>query len=143
MSENPRTEEQEGAHTEKRSDAEEFRDVVRAMEKGDDSVRNRMALFLLSGRGGAEVDPERAVELLKEAAQNGDGEACWMLGLCFEYGMGIEQDIEQAEVLYQQSSLAKNTVGSFLAKIPPRERGSQVLKVADYGLFLELPSPEQ
>ena len=35
-----------------------------------------------------------------------DGEAMWMLGLCKEYGRGIERDIEGAEKLYEGSKEA-------------------------------------
>ena len=38
-----------------------------------------------------------------------------MLGLCKEYGMGTEQDIEGAEKLYKQSSEAGNEIGKILA----------------------------
>ena len=85
----------------------------------------------LSGRGGEEIDPEGAVVLLEERSRKGDDEAKWMLGLCCEYGMGIKQDTERAQLLYQQSFDAGNPVGRFLFYNDDHERGSGVA-VATY-----------
>ena len=52
--------------------------------------------------------------LLEEQVKDRDGEAMWMLGLCKEYGMGTEQNIEGAEKLYRQSREARNDIGMFL-----------------------------
>ena len=45
-----------------------------------------------------------------------DYEAMWMLGLCCEYGMGIEQNIERAEMLYRESCEGGNALGKFMMK---------------------------
>ena len=94
----------------------EYREAVRAAESGDNSAKTKVAFYKLSGCTGVEVDEERAVELLEECTHKGDCEAEWMLGLCCEYGMGTEKDIERAELLYRQSSEGKNAVGQFLLK---------------------------
>jgi len=57
--------------------------------------------------------------------KEGDCEAVWMLGLCCEYGMGIEQDVERAEVLYQESCKGGNKM--FLMKNGSGGRGSGVM----------------
>ena len=110
-------------------DEAQFREAVQAMEKGDKSAKTKVAYYKLSGRGGAEVDAEGAVVLLEERAKEGDCEAKWMLGLCCEYGMGIEQDIERAEVLYRESFKGGNVVGNFLMWNFFGGRGSGVMKV--------------
>ena len=87
-------------------------------ESNDDEesrVKTKVAYDMLSGQGGVEVDRVRSVELLEECSKRGYAEAKWMLGLCCEYGMGIEQDIQRANMLYKQSSSA-NVVGFFLEK---------------------------
>ena len=48
---------------------------------------------MLSGLGGVAVDEDGAVALLQERVKDRDTDAMWMLGLCCEYGRGIEQDI--------------------------------------------------
>ena len=68
---------------------------------------------MLSGLGGVDVDEDGAVALLQERVKDGDTDAMWMLGICYEFGIGIEQDIEQAEKLYQQSSDRGNEIGEF------------------------------
>ena len=111
------------------SDAAQYREAVSAMENGDSSAKTKVAYYKLTGLGGVEVDEDEAVVLLEERAKDGDNEAKWMLGLCCEYGMGIEQDIERAELLYQQSSQGGNVVGEFLFENSEGGRGSGVMKV--------------
>ena len=57
---------------------------------------------MLSGSGGVEVDADSAVALLEELLKDNQLEAMWMLGLCYEYGLGTEQDIDRAKQLYTQ-----------------------------------------
>ena len=109
--------------------AAQYREAVKAMEKGDKSAKTKVAFYKLSGRGGAKVDEDEAVVLLEERAKDGDSEAKWMLGLCCEYGIGIEQDIERAELLYQQSKEGGNVVGEFLFENDRGGRGSGVMRV--------------
>ena len=88
--------------------------VLSAVEKGDESSKTELAWYKLCGVGGAKKDVDEAVILLEERVKDRDGEAMWMLGLCKEYGMGTEQDIEGAEKLYKQSSEAGNEIGKVL-----------------------------
>ena len=90
--------------------------VEKAVERGDESAKTKLAWLKLSGLGGAEKDEDGAVELLEERVKEGeDDEAMWMLGLCNEYGTGTEQDIERAKDLYTQSSKRGNVTGMFFA----------------------------
>ena len=109
------------------------KEAERAMESGDERAKTKVAYYKLSGRGGAEVDAKGAVVLLEERARNGDCEAKWMLGLCCEYGMGIEQDIKRAETLYRESCEGDNVVGKFLKENGEGRRGSGIMHV-HYGL---------
>ena len=110
------------------SDVPEYREAVNAMENGDVKAKTKVAFYKLTGLGGVEIDEDEAVVLLEERAKDGDGEARWMLGLCYEYGIGTEQDIERAESLYRQSNEGGNAVG-FLLRNAQSERGSGVMKV--------------
>jgi len=111
------------------SDETQYIEAVQAMERGDESAKTKVAYYKLSGLGGTEVDADEAVALLEDRAKEEDCEAKWMLGLCCEYGMGIEQDIERAEVLYRESREGGNIVGDFLMKNGSGGRGSGVMKV--------------
>ena len=73
------------------------------MRSGDEKAKTKVAFFKLSGRGGVDVDEDEAVVLLEERVKDGDCEAKWMLGLCCEYGIGTEQNIERAQNLYVDS----------------------------------------
>ena len=110
-------------------DEAQRKEAERAMERGDESAKTKVAYYKLSGRGGAEADVERAVVLLEERARDGDCEAKWMLGLCCEYGMGAEQDNERARELYRESCEGGNVVGEFLKENGSGGRGSGVMKV--------------
>ena len=93
----------------------QYKEVLRAVESGDNKAKTRLAWYKLSGHGGAEIDADGAVVLLEERVKENDMEAMWMLGLCCEYGMGCEQDLERAETLYKQSDEGGNVIGKFFA----------------------------
>ncbi len=104
--------------------------IKSAVERGDESAKTELAWLKLSGLGGADVDEEGAVALLEERVKAGyDGDAMWMLGVCYEYGIGIEQDIEQAEMLYKQSSEKGNKSGAFFESRGGYKRGSGKMKI--------------
>ena len=108
----------------------EYKEVVHAVENGDKKAKTKLAWYKLSGCGGAEIDKDGAVVLLKERVEDKDIEAMWMLGLCYEYGMGCEQDIEEAEKLYKQCCDNKNVIGKFLNENEKDKRGSGVINVS-------------
>ena len=110
-------------------DEAQYKEAVRAMERGDESAKTKVAFYKLSGRGCADVDPDEAVVLLEERVKDRDCEAMWMLGLCCEYGMGTEQNIGRAEALYRESFEGRNVVGEFL-KNGKGVRGSRVMKLS-------------
>ena len=112
-----------------KSDEAQFVEAVRAMGSGDESAKTKVFFYKLSGRGGVKFDEDGIVALLEERVKDGDCEAKWMLGLCCEYGMGTEQDIERAVKLYQESCEGGNVVGEFLMKNDKSRRGTGVMIV--------------
>ena len=110
------------------TDEVRYREALKAMESGDKSAMTTVAFYELSGRGDAEIDEDDAVALLEERVKDGDSEAMWILGLCYEYGMGTEQNIKRANRLYLRSSMAQNEAGLFLSE-ESRERGSDVMEI--------------
>ena len=101
-----------------------YEDVKKAVEGGDESAKTKLAWLKLSGLGGAEKDEDGALALLEERVKEGDDEAMWMLGVCNEYGIGTEQDLERAVDLYEQSVKRGNEIGWFFASRGGDERGS-------------------
>ena len=91
--------------------------------------KTKQAWLMLSGLGGVDVDEDGAVALLKERVKDGDTDAMWMLGICYEFGIGIEQNIEQAEKLYQQSGDGGNEIGKFFVSHEDDGRGSGNMKM--------------
>ena len=120
---------QEGGNEEVR-----YRDAVHAMECGNKKVKTTVAWFMLSGRGGAKVEPDGAVCLLKERVADDDSEAMWILGICNEFGIGTEQDLEQAELLYGKSRDSENAIGLFLSENIRVAGGSGTIRVRNTGL---------
>ena len=94
----------------------EFENTLKAVESGNNSAKTKLAWYLLSGYGGAEVDPDKAVMLLEERVKDGDDEAMWMLGLCNEFGMGTEEDIDRTGTLYFQSREKGNVIGKHISR---------------------------
>ena len=109
-------------------DGAQYREAVSAMENGDSHAKTKVAYCKLTGDGGVEIDEEGAVVLLEECARDGDSKAKWMLGLCCEYGIGIEENIKRAESLYQQSKEGGNVVGEFLLENGRGGRGNGVMQ---------------
>ena len=110
------------------SEESEYKDTLQAVERGDDSAKTKLAWYFLSGYCGAEVERDKAVALLEERVKEDDAEAMWMLGLCCEYGMGTEQDLERAETLYRQSRDKGDYTGKFFAEERRDGRGNGVLR---------------
>ena len=111
----------------------EYKETIKAVESGDNKAKTNLAYYKLSGYGGCEIDVDEAVALLKERVEDKDTDAMWLLGLCYEYGMGCEQDLKEAESLYKQSDDGGNDVGRFFMKYGCDERGTGVMNVV-YGL---------
>ena len=105
----------------------EYKEVKSAVERGDNKAKTKLAWYKLSGYGGVEIDEDYAVALLEERVKDKDVEAMWMLGLCYEYGMGCEQDLERAELLYKQSSDSGSVIGKFLFKNGKDSRGTGIM----------------
>ena len=101
---------------------------MQAVERGDNAAKTKLAWYYLSGNCSAEVDADKAVVLLEERVKEDDAEAMWMLGLCCEYGMGTEQDLERAKSLYRQSKDKGNYIGNFFAENRRTGRGTGILQ---------------
>ena len=72
---------------------------------------------MLEGSHGVERDAETAVALLVVNAEDGDTEAMWMLGVCCEFGMGMEQDVNRAEQLYERGAKRNATAKLLVGKL--------------------------
>ena len=99
---------------ERSEEEEEFDKVLGAVKRGDEKAKTRYAWFKLSGRGEAFVDADEAVAFLTERVKDKDAEAMWMLGVCKELGIGMEEDKEGAGKLYKLSSECGNATGKVL-----------------------------
>ena len=108
----------------------EYKELERAVESGDNKAKTKLAYYKLSGYGGCEIDVDEAVVLLKERVEDKDTDAMWLLGLCYEYGMGVKQDLKQADSLYQQScDDGGNEIGGFFVYNSIDARGTGVMCV--------------
>jgi len=68
--------------------------------------KTKLAWRKLSGYGGEKIDKEGAFALLKEQVEDDErgksDAALLMLAVCYEYGIGCEQDLEKAESIYME-----------------------------------------
>ena len=111
------------------SDDDQYGQALRTMNEGNEKSKTKVAFYKLSGRGGAEYDADGAVVLLEERVKDKDIEAMWMLGLCYEYGIGTEQDIKRAGSLYIQSRDGGSIVGKLILENGAYERGSEKRRI--------------
>ena len=113
--------------TSKEEEEKQYKDIEKAVESGDNKAKTKLAWYKLSGCGGCEIDVDGAVVLLKERVEDKDTDAMWMLGLCNEFGMGCEQDIEEAQRLYEQCQACGNVIGEFFVKYGKDKRGTGIM----------------
>ena len=128
----------EAAFTEKITQAKEdydenikYKGVLKAVESGDNKAKTKLAWYKLSGCEGCEIDVDGAVVLLKERVEDKDSDAMWMLGLCKEFGMGCEQDIEEADRLYEECKDCGNVIGEFFGKYGKDGRGTGIMNAGE------------
>ena len=69
---------------------------------------------MLEGSHGMARDADAAVALLEEKVKDGDAKSMWMLGVCCEFGMGTEKDLDRAEQLYERGAEKRNATAKLL-----------------------------
>ena len=84
------------------------------------------AWWLLEGSHGMARDAEAAMVLLEDKVKDGNTEAMWMLGVCSEFGIGTEQDVERAEKLYKRGA-KRNVTAKILANCRMKNKNGQSL----------------
>ena len=67
-----------------------------------------LAELYLDGADGVPVNKERAIKLLKEAAEKGFEEAQGTLGICYATGNGVPQNDREAFALFEQAAAKGN-----------------------------------
>jgi len=110
---------------------EEYKLTEKLVELGSNKAKTKLAHYKLLGHG-CETDADEAVVLLTERVKDDDSEAMWLLGLCYEFGMGTEQDLDEADSLYDLSY--DDPVGRFITDNLDSELGSGVVTAAVYSL---------
>lgn len=101
-------------------EAEKYDEAAEAFTQGaeeDDPkcVYGLVAVAATKGESPAAFFQElqTALPKLQKLAEGGDGEACFMLGRCFESGAGTAPDIERALEHYKKAASAGNTDAMF------------------------------
>ncbi|CAM0141404.1 hypothetical protein VKS41_003889 [Umbelopsis sp. WA50703] len=102
--------------------------LVKAADHGNPLAELMVALYHLNGWGGVEQDVEYGFSKLLDMAEKGQSEAFAEVAKCYELGVGVEQDLEQAFGWWSEASAMEDDVES-------------VFKVAvchEYGLGTEV-----
>jgi TPR repeat protein len=76
--------------------AEAVRLFERAAAAGDDEAQKSLGVLWQEGRCGLPVAPEKAAELFRLSASQGNSEAAMALATLYLLGQGVEQDDEEA-----------------------------------------------
>jgi len=102
-----------------------FREIAVAAEKGDaPSLRALGTIYKKRANSVIHNDPQKrheevvrlyhlAVGYYRRAAEMGDAEAQWSLGLMYQFGLGVEKDDIEAFRLYELSANLGNTFGQY------------------------------
>jgi len=75
----------------------------RAAEAGDPDAMVQMAVFCRDGKADEPRNPEKAFEWAEQALKGGNTEAYYFLGQFYEYGIGVDQDLNKALEFYRLS----------------------------------------
>lgn len=106
--------------------------LEQAARLGDTEAEFRLGMQAYEGytivRAQAEQDFEKAVFWLKKAAAKRDSFAQYYLGLCYENGTGVEQDLQKAVALYRRSAECE---------CPQAEAVYALARCREYGLGVE------
>ncbi len=85
-------------------------DVVACAKGGNDVCQNLLGKWIFEGSHGFTQDYEKAVAWWLQAAKQNNDEALVNLGLCYQYGLGVEADSVTAVRLYEKAMRQGNTV---------------------------------
>jgi TPR repeat protein len=100
---------------------------AKAIDSGDISALNNLGYLLFYGLGG-EQDHSQAIALWKKAAYSAHSEAQWHLGVAYERGEGVPENLEEAYAWYRCS------VASAAAAPSTDEPEAEILKDASKSL---------
>jgi TPR repeat protein len=87
-----------------RNENNAFKWYKRAAENNQTDAQARIGFYYLTGKGGAEEDYLKAAKWLKLAAKKGNKDAQYFLGAMYSHGMGVGQDIFEAEKLWKHAA---------------------------------------
>ena len=105
-------EKQEKGQQEEMSKTQQQEEEMMA-KKTEECVKK--ARWMLEGSHGMTRDADTAVVLLEDLVnKDRNTEAMWMLGVCCEFGIGTQQDVERAEQLFQNATQQGNTTAELL-----------------------------
>lgn len=80
--------------------------MLKAAQKGKPEAQVLMGNFYL-GRGN-DGDSQQAVDWYRKAAENGNERAQYLLGYCYENGIGVSKDADMAKQWYKEASKRQN-----------------------------------
>ena len=68
----------------------------------------RIGTFYYYGKNGIAINHEEAFKWYAKAADEGDSDGMWRLGMCYENGMGVNMDWDMAREWYEKASKLGN-----------------------------------
>uniref|UniRef100_A0A8C5KPH0 DAP3-binding cell death enhancer 1 n=1 Tax=Jaculus jaculus TaxID=51337 RepID=A0A8C5KPH0_JACJA len=90
-------------------DPEQRRRAVSMLKQAADSgLREAQAFLGVLFTKEPHLDEQRAVKYLWLAANNGDSQSRYHLGICYEKGLGVQRNMREAVKCYQQSAAVGN-----------------------------------
>ena len=100
------------------NDADRLSMVQARMAKKDPEAINVLALKYRYGSLGLQKDMQKVVELWTEAAELGSIEAFYSLGVAYDFGDGVQQDVPRATEFYEKAAMqghvqSRNNLGCY------------------------------
>lgn len=92
----------------------EVSELISKAAEGDATAQLAYGRLLKTTGNGVEQDWTKAVEMLQQAAAQGNADAQWELGLMYEYANHVDKDETRALELYRSSADQGSPIGLYL-----------------------------
>lgn len=83
--------------------------LIEIAEHGDVAAQLYLAAQYRDGNNGFELNKDKAFEWFQRAAEQGDAQAQYEVGMCYELGTGVKQNYNEAAEWYHKAAEQGNT----------------------------------
>ncbi len=92
----------------------EISELIQKAEQGDAAAQLEYGRLLKTTGNGVDQDWGKAISMLQKAAENGNPDAQWEMGLMYEFSDKVQKDEAKALSLYRKSAEGGSAIGLYM-----------------------------